>query len=443
MNDKIFMVSDYGAEGNGATLCTFAIQRAIDEAGHRGGVVVFPPGHWLSGSLIVKSGVTLHLEAGAVLQAATDPYLFPHYAHPYVSRADDRPWRAFLFGLDIHDVSIEGKGEIQCNGADACFQDHIPDSSNRPYGIHLVQAQNVRLEHLRLQNAAHWMVRLFQCRNVTLRDLDIYNHCNLNNDGIDIDSCEDVVVQDCVVDSSDDAICIKSEGPQPSRRIRVERCRVSSHASALKVGTGSVGGFHDIHFRACAIVPSRSPDMLHCFNYWKGMSGMDVAAVDGGFATDITFEDIDLCGTANPLFVRLGNRNSTTVNQKSPAKRSTSEASTPATMSVMSNLVFRDIRATELGPIPAIIAGYENHPIQRVTIERYRAACLPPSYERDVTPNWDPKGYPCARLVAGSGGLASYGFHLQHIRGLSLSDVTVTPGQGETRPQSTFENVES
>lgn len=394
------------------------------------------PGLWQSGPLILRSGLTLRLAKGAILRASPHPESYPFLTHSVLSRMDCFPRRAFLFGEHLEDVTLCGGGLIDFSGDAPGFADGVGDSPDRPYGIHLVSCRRVVLDGLHLRNSAYWMVRLLRCRDVSVRHLDVFNHCNLNNDGLDIDSCEDVAVTGCIVDSSDDGIVIKSETRTPSRRIIVSDCTVSSHASAIKLGTASIGGFDRILVRHCVIRPSRSSKMHHCFGYWRGMTGLDVASVDGGAATDIQFNHIKMDGVANPIFVRLGNRLSTT---SIPANRQVQDAGpavAPAGPGCIEDLCFTNIEATDCGAIPSIFAGYEGHPIRRLTLRDIRVHISPSAtFDPEVQPNWDSRAYPCARLVAGEhGGLDAHGAVFRHVEEVVMDNMTFTACPGDPRP---------
>lgn len=414
---------------------TAFLQAAIDDLSlpevHLG------PGLWQSGALVLRSGLTLRLASGAVLRAAPDPADYPFRSHSVPSRMDAFPRRAFLFGEDLADVTLCGEGRIEFSGDSPGFADGVGDSPDRPYGIHLVDCRNVQIEGLSLRNSAYWMARLLQCRDVRIRDLDIFNHCNINNDGLDIDSCEDVLVSGCRIDSSDDGIVIKSETRTPSRRIVVSDCLVSSHASAIKLGTASIGGFQHILIHHCLIRASRSPVMHHCFGYWRGMTGLDVAAVDGGEASDIQFDHIGMEGVANPIFVRLGNRHSTTSIPANRLREDAAQALTPpAGPGTIERLSFTAIHATEAGPIPCIFAGYEGHPIRDLLLRDLRIQISPDAtFDHAVTPNWDSRGYPCARLVAGeNGGLDAHGVVFRHVERLKIENVIFASSPTDPRP---------
>jgi polygalacturonase len=417
--------------------CTSILQQAIDA----GGEVHIPPGIWTCGALVLRSNLTLELAPGTVLRAIEDPAAFPHREHPYPSRMDRFPWRAFLFGCDLDNITLCGQGRIECGGEHAGFTDGVGDSPDRPYGLHLVNCRNVRVQGLSFHNSAHWMMRYFRCENVAIEGVSVFNHANQNNDGMDIDSCRDVQISRCVVDSSDDGICLKSECELPCRDVVVERCRISSHASAIKLGTASIGGFENIVYRDCDIVPSRATTMHHPFQLWNGMTGIDIAGVDGGALRNLRFEDIRMEGVLNPIFVKLGNRDN--AGNIPPTRKACDAKPGPLldpSRRCMDGLVFERIAARAVGPLPSILCGYEGHPIRTVQLRDVEINVLPPTPSMDPTaePDWNSRGYPCAVCVAGTSDMGAYGFVLRHVEGLHMENVRVTPARSDPRTETIF-----
>lgn len=422
---------------------TLLIQSAIDDPALP--EVVLGPGFWRSGPLTLRSRLTLRLAKGAILEASGDPSRYPHYSHPVSSRMDAFPRRAFMFGHDLEDVTLCGEGLIDFSGGARGFADGIGDSPDRPYGIHLVACRRVRLEGLRLRNAAYWMARLLRCSDVCIRGVDVFNHCNINNDGIDIDSCDNVLVTNCTIDSSDDGIVIKSESHSPCSHVVISDCIVSSHASAIKLGTASLGGFNHIFIHHCVIRPSRSPVMHHCFGYWLGMTGLDVSCVDGGATTGVHFDNINIEGVANPIFVRLGNRQSTiSIPQNRRAEDGAPALPPPSGAGRIEGLSFTNITAHDVGQIPCIFAGYDGNAIRDLLLRNVQIRISPSAtFDPDVAPVWDSRAYPCARLIAGrNGGLDAHGAVFRHIRGLMLDSFACTAPPGDPRPPISLHDVE-
>lgn len=437
MSKREIPITHFGAKPGRGLDSTSALQAALDFAATKPGeiTIVVPFGDWTIGSVVLRSGIHLHLEHGATLRATSVAKLYPFYEHPITSRMDVFPRRALFFGHALQNVHLSGSGLIEAGGSHSVFQDGVGDSPDRPYGLHLVDCQNVRIEGLTWRNSAYWMMRLFQCQDVSLQGLHIFNHCNLNNDGIDIDSSRDVEIDDCCVDASDDGIVIKSESARPCENVRVRNCVVSSHASALKLGTASIGGFRDILFEHCEICPSASPEMHHVFGYWQGMTGLDVAQVDGGDSSGIIFRDIRMSGVANPIFVRLGNRHSTI---SIPANRRTQDSKPglpPRGPGSLRDLTFAEITAEDVGPFPAVLAGYEGNSIQHLTLWNFRVNTRKWQVQEgwDRAPDWNPAAYPCVHLLAAGGCLPASGLLARHVENLVTENVEFTADPADPR----------
>ena len=192
-------VCDFGAAGDGNTKDTEAIQKAIDTAGLKGGTVTFPAGNYLAGSLEMKSNVTLHLDAGAILLGSTKIEDYQEH-QPQLSSYNDLYLRhSLLYGENLENISITGQGTIDGQGGSFVITtSKKPDRyKNRPYIIRFVACKDVRIEGIRMQNSAMWMQHYFACENLRISGIEVYNHCNKNNDMIDIDGCKNVIVSDC------------------------------------------------------------------------------------------------------------------------------------------------------------------------------------------------------------------------------------------------------
>ena len=185
-------VLDHGAKPDGKTLCTAAIQGAIDAcAADGGGTVRFPTGIFLTGALVMKSGVTLKIDEGATLLGSRN---LEHYYGPPLD-PDGRPaggkrvFRNLIHGEGLHDVAVRGTGTIDGNGS--AFRDK---TKPRPKAIYLKDCRNIVVENVKLRSAGSWMQHYRSCENLTIRKIDVFNHVSFNNDGLNIDSCTDVTI---------------------------------------------------------------------------------------------------------------------------------------------------------------------------------------------------------------------------------------------------------
>ena len=441
-------VKECGALGDGIHLDTAAIQSAFDScAAHGGGTVYFPPGTYLSGTLRLRSRVTVRIEAGATLQGSSDPEHYEFLQPKVWSRMDVKPTRAFLYAEDEHDLTLSGEGTIDGGGNSPAFTTNLSDTDNaRPYCIHVVNCRGVTVRDLTLQNSAMWMQRYMQCDGVRLTGLRIHNHATWNNDGMDLDSTCNVVVSDCILDTSDDGICLKSEGRSPSRNITVTNCLISSHASAIKFGTGSIGGFENVIVSNCVVRPSQSKKMVHPLvvwglEAWGGLAGIDLAAVDGGALRHCLFNNIVIQGVETAINVRLGNRLSQSIDfqgyggQHAAAEDATDTGKPRVTpRSRIENITFDNIEAWDIGPYAGvIISGYDGNPVREVTLRNVAVRCLRPSSAEEMrkTISWATNGYPGNRM--NNHHLPGYGLALSHVEGIRLERFRTWPAKGDPR----------
>jgi polygalacturonase len=156
-----------------------------------------------------------------------------------------RPWRAFIYGEDVENLVIGGTGLIHGNGEDPAFGKKL-DDPNRPFGLWIVRGRNLRVEGVEMRSSAFWMQNYEDCDHVRISGIRVFNHANLNDDGLDLTDCQNVIVSDAEIDSTDDALCLKSHGNRGTPDVVIGNCVLATHASAFKMGTASVG--HTIGF---------------------------------------------------------------------------------------------------------------------------------------------------------------------------------------------------
>ena len=174
-----FNARDFGAVGDGSKLDTAAIQAAIDAAAKSGGgTVVLPPGTYLSGTLFLKSGVHLYLEAGCVLLGSKDVADYPENRPAKRSWTDRLVCRSLIAGEKLKNIAIRGQGTIDGQGAGFGVKYLV-----RPYLIRLVECEDVLVEGVHLRNSAMWLQHYLACERVTIRGVTVFNFATRNNDG--------------------------------------------------------------------------------------------------------------------------------------------------------------------------------------------------------------------------------------------------------------------
>jgi polygalacturonase len=318
----VYNIRDFGAAGDGVTLDTAAIQRAIDactEAG--GGTILVPPGTWLTGTIYLKSHVNLHLMAGATLLGSSrrEDYnpddIFPE--NPVFSR-ENVTGAHLIIAYQADHVSITGEGTVDGNSA-AFFEPLSPEedsasyrSKHRNYAVRewrpgqmilFCRCTNVSVRDVSLINAPYWTLLLFGCTVARVRGVRVENPpLTPNGDGIDIDCCRQVTVSDCIVSSGDDAITLRAAGTllgehaQPCSDVTVTNCVLSTPCNAIRIGVGD-GEIRDCTFSNLVIRESRTGINIVC--------AYSERAAHGAIIEDIRLANI-IMDVVTPINIILG-----------------------------------------------------------------------------------------------------------------------------------------
>lgn len=243
-------VCDFGAVGDGRTKDTAAIQKAIDA----GGMVFFPPGIYLSGTLYLKSHGGLELAPGAVLLASPDKedYNADDFCVQNSFSVQEKSSGAhFIVALEQEDIVIRGGGVI--DGNRQAFYNQIWEEHPQVFKltdwrpgqmVYCCECRNVRISEVELNNAPYWTLFLHGCERVTVHGVRIWNDYKTHNgDGIDIDCCRFVTVSDCIIHSADDCITFrgndrKLKRKQPCEFVTVTNCILGTRCNAFRIGVG-------------------------------------------------------------------------------------------------------------------------------------------------------------------------------------------------------------
>lgn len=244
-------VRDFGAAGDGVTKDTVAVQKAIDA----GGMVYFPPGTYLCGTLYLKSRGGLHLDTGAVLLASPDKddYNADDFCgQNYFGALDHASGAHFITAVEQNDVVIRGGGVIDGNRKafyNEIWKEH-PNKFKLPEWrpgqmVYFCECENVRISDVELNNSPYWSCFLHGCERVTIRGIRIWNDYHTpNGDGIDIDCCRFVTVSDCIIHSGDDCITFRGVDWKLKKKkicesVTVTNCILGTPCNAFRVGVGT------------------------------------------------------------------------------------------------------------------------------------------------------------------------------------------------------------
>jgi len=286
-------VKDYGAVGDGFTNDTQALQNAVDACSSCEGTLVINPGVYLTGTIILKSNIRIIIEKGAMLLGSSDFNSYKGDIRPFVDAVNQERGRCLIFGENLENVTIEGFGGV--NGRGAAFDESHPEHKRRPFLFRFYGCKDINISDIQVLNSPAWCIHLQDCENVRLSGLKIFSRVNHNNDGIDIDGCSHITIENCTVDTGDDGICLKATGKRPCEHIKVESCIISSRWAAFKIGTESYGDFKDIKF-----MNSRIYDTQGC--------GIKIVPVDGANVEDVLISNISMNNCTGPIFIASGDR---------------------------------------------------------------------------------------------------------------------------------------
>ena len=404
---------------------TEAIQRAIDAAARKGGVVSLRRGEYVSGTLVMRSGVCLEIRAGAKLLGSTDLGDYPEHRARRLTVQDTSMGmnQSLIFAEGCENICLRGGGVLDGQGSPAHFPgaETAQGTPGRPFLIRIIDCRRVHVTGLTMKNAACWMQNYLNCEEVLLEGLTVRNHANYNNDGMDIDGCRNVVIRHCRVASGDDALCFKGAGQKELCRVLVEDCDFYSACNAVKVGTDTQGDFRQVYIRRCRVGGlAEDPSGL---KHACADSGISLEMVDGGTLEDFFLQDINIVRAWSPFFLRLENRGRVRPGDPVPGPGS------------LRRVLFSDIRGNENGPRGSYMLGIPEKPMEDIVFRRVRirqkASALQPAAEEAFG---DMRGvYPDAHMIDPVGHAPAYGLWARYVRGLHLFDYNVLPDDPDPR----------
>jgi polygalacturonase/lysophospholipase L1-like esterase len=315
---RLFAVNEYGAKGDGSTLDTAAIQKAIDRAAIVGGTVTFEPGTYLSGSVFLKSGVTLLVPEGATIVGSEKLEDYPML--PTRIAGIEMSWPAALINVrDQQNVTITGKGSIDGDGPPwwksywdlrATYEPKglrwaSDYDARRPRLVLIQNSSNVQLGGgIELKRSGFWTVQILYSHDVHVDGVTIRNNeggKGPSTDGIDIDSSRNIVVEHADIDVNDDALCLKagrdSDGlrvNRPTEDVVIHNSIIRHGAAAVTIGSETSGGFRNIEVYNITALSGVPSGVL-----------FKSARTRGGYARDIRIHDLTLEGVAIPIHITM------------------------------------------------------------------------------------------------------------------------------------------
>lgn len=435
----MFNILDYGAKTDGVTLNTKAIQSAIDACGAAGGgVVLFPPGTYLSGTIELRDNVTLRLEANATLLGSKDIEDYPLKSDEQINLSFSTD--CLVYGYGVSNAGIEGKGVIDGQGTIYGGTGMPSEGDRRPRLLYLMRCANLTLRDVTFKNAGLWAVHLVACDNLRIEGITVDSWMYYCNDALDIDSCQDVFISNCNLSSEDDVIALKNTLERPCRNIVITNCIMSSRCAALRFGPESLGGFENITVSNCVI-----RDTYMC--------GIKLQMVEGGRMENITFSNLVMDNVTGPISIRLGRWERT----ESWSRTEDGKVREPGTLRnvLISNVRARvpasfsvpgrpDLGSTEVEcKSPISISGIPGHMIEGITLDNihitYPGGGTRAEGDRREIPEAE-NAYPEFNMF---GLLPAYGLYIRHARGIVLRNVRLELEKPDGRPAMVCDDAQN
>jgi polygalacturonase len=420
---ETYNILDFDAKPDGKTLCTQAIQNAVDQCSQSGGgTVYFPAGTWLTGTIYLESHVTLCLDSGCLLLGSKEK---KDYGRPRKLRdtgVEIFSFWAIIAGKNLKNIAIRGRGTIDGQGSNFKYK-----NGPRPKNIYLENCSDVLIEGITMRSAGSWMQHYRRCDRLSIRDITVFNHVSYNNDGLNIDSCRDVIITGCRVDSDDDAIVLKSLSLNPCENITISDCIVSSHCNSIKMGTESGGGFQNITVTNCTICSPRYSKVI--YGRQRGLAGVALEIVDGGTLDRVVISNLTIEGVTVPIFMRLGNR----------ARLYEKDQSKPD-IGNFRNVIISNVVATDCSQIGCSITGLPGHNIENVVLSNIHLGFEGTGTKKDASREIPekPTSYPESVMF---GTLPAYGFFCRHVNGFKFQNIRLKTTSADYRHAIVFDDI--
>jgi polygalacturonase len=392
---------------------TRALQNAIDtKASSGGGTVRVAAGRYVTGALVLRSDITLELEAGAVLLGSEDPADYPLVESRWEGR-HQITHAPLIGGSGLRNVAVTGRGTI--DGQGACWWTRHREKTlthPRPRLISIADSSNVLVEGIKAVNSPAWTINPVRCTNVTVTNVTIRNPADSpNTDGINPDSCRYVHISDCHIDVGDDCITLKSgteteaaEKRGPCENITVTNCTMAHGHGGVVLGSEMSGDVRNVVISNCVFIGTERGIRIKTR---RGRGGV----IEDVHVSNIVMREVLVPFTVNLYYHFLRQGDAVVADKRARPV----DAGTPHVRRIR----FGEITAKDAHYAAAFLYGLPEAPIEDVSF-RDVSITMSPEAREGVPEDLDDE--PPLRRA---------GFIARNVRGLRLEDVEVSGQQGE------------
>ncbi|MEP6901230.1 MAG: glycosyl hydrolase family 28 protein [Actinomycetota bacterium] len=420
----IYDIRNFGAVGDGKTVNTRAFQSAIDDCTPSGGVVLVAGGNFVTGTIYLKSNVTLHVEAGATILGSTKIADYTTDTDRTMYRGEPYMDRCLIFAKDAQNIGIEGTGAI--DGQGKSFPEPGDANKNRPKLIRLINCSKIRVRDITMRSPASWTNEWRYCTDIAVDGITIFSRANSNGDGLDFDGCTNVRVSNSTFDTSDDSICLQTSlVEKPCRDVVIMNCHFSSRWAGVRIGLLSRGDFENVVITNCTFRDHKD-------------SGLKIQMCEGAEMKNMVFSNLVMKNVPRPVFLNLFQQRAWVDAPKefAPMKR-------------VYNLQFSNIVVdtdVEGNGFCFLITGMPGHPLENISFSNIRAVFPGGGTAEDAktilaefTPENIKERWAEYSLLRGT--VPAYGFYARHVKGLTLKDIDITTTTKDERPPIVFVDV--
>ncbi|MBQ8300959.1 MAG: glycoside hydrolase family 28 protein [Clostridia bacterium] len=373
---KLLNVSEYGVLGDGKTNNTQKIAEVIAIAEKQGGgTIYFPPGEYVTGTIELKSNMTLHIDSGAVILGSDDPKDYPMITKEILPGYTREGHSGLIKAMHCENVSIIGRGTVDGRGQNWW---NNPQNQHRPRAIQPILCNNVLIDGITVKNSAMWTVHPVCCNNVTINGITIKNPSDSpNTDGVNPESCSNVHISNCTIDVGDDCLTLKSgteddllQKQYPCENIVVTNCTMLNGHGGVVIGSEMSGGVRNVTISNCV------------FNGTDRGIRMKTRRKRGGYIEDVIISNILMdkvfvpfvingyyqCGGTDPNDMELFNLEKNPLSDDTPLIR---------------NINISNIRAKNVTASAGYIYAIPEQPVEGLTLSNYSVEMI--ESEKEIT----------------------------------------------------------